>query len=310
MRIGAHISMAQGPLAALAYARDVGCECVQVFAKSPRRWVGKTPDVEASRAFAQHRAEYGVHAVFTHTAYLINLAAVEPDARSRSIKALADEIDRARLLAADAVITHLGTDPYGDRGSAASRIASAIEAAFAEASVEADRARTPRLLLENTAGAGGTYGRDVADLAAVFSAASPEVRPLLGVCIDTCHAHVAGIDVSSPDAWRALVAAVESGCGEGVIRALHANDAMYPFGSKRDRHAWIGDGTIGYQGFSAMLGAPLDEDVCILTEMPGEVPIKDMENIGRLKRLRTDAKGAPSGSAKLDGCPHTRVPLA
>ena len=143
MRIGAHISMAQGPLEALAYARDVGCECIQIFAKSPRRWAGKAPDVEASRALAYHRAEYGVRAVFTHTAYLINLAAVEPDARSRSIHALADEIDRARLLAADAVITHLGTDPYGDRDSAAARIASAIEAAFAETSIDPGGALTP-----------------------------------------------------------------------------------------------------------------------------------------------------------------------
>lgn len=286
MLIGAHISTAHGLPAALAYARDTGCECVQLFAKSPRRWEGPPPDIEASARFADACPDYGIQAVFTHTAYLINLAAVDPDARSRSISALADELTRARHLRADGAITHLGTDPLGDRAEAASRIATAIAEAFERADLEI-AGHAPRLLLENTAGAGATYGRDVADLAAVFSATPPELQAHLGVCIDTCHAHAAGIDVVTREGWRSLVDAVESGCGRGAIRAVHANDSMFPFASRRDRHAWIGEGTIGYPGFSAMLGAPLPPDVCALTEMPGDVPIKDSENVSRLKRLRS-----------------------
>ncbi len=289
MLVGAHVSVAKGLVASLEYARDVGCECIQIFAKSPRRWIGPPSDAEAGKRFAEARASHGIRAVYTHTAYLINLAATDPDARTRSIEALADEIVRGRLLAAEGVITHLGTDPLGDRGAAAERISSAIRDAFriADASVPdtaPDPSRT-RLLLENSAGAGSTYGRDVADLAAVFALA-PDLTDLLGVCIDTCHGHAAGMALDTREAWRALVADIDAGCRHGALEVVHANDAVHERGSKKDRHAWIGDGTLGYEAFRAMLSVLDTGEMCAITEMPGEVPIKDSENIRRLKDVR------------------------
>lgn len=287
MLIGAHISVSRGLLPALEYARDTGSECIQIFAKSPRRWIGPPPDADMSRRFAEQRDSFGVKAVFTHTAYLINLAATDPEQRRRSIDALADEIVRGRLLQAEGVITHLGTDHLGDRDAAASRIAQGIEEAFAVADSEYAASGYTRLLLENSAGAGRTYGRDVSDFAAVFSAVGADARERMGVCIDTCHAHVAGVDVRTADAWERLIGEIEAGCGPAALRAIHANDCMFPFGSARDRHAWIGAGTLGSEAFSAMLGAPLGDRVCAIVEMPGDVPIKDIENVRRLRELRS-----------------------
>jgi deoxyribonuclease-4 len=106
------------------------------------------------------------------------------------------------------------------------------------------------------------------------------------VCIDTCHAHAAGIPVSTDDDWSALVDLVFAECGDSAWQAIHANDCIAPLGSHTDRHAWIGDGTIGESGFRAMLATGAIDHVPAITEMPGEIPEKDSVNISRLKALR------------------------
>lgn len=283
MFIGAHVSVAKGLTSAVAYAQSVGCESMQVFAKSPRRWDGPPTDADAGVRFAEVREDAGIASAFTHTAYLINLASPDDALWQRSVNALADEITRARLLRADGVATHLGTHPSGESDEAADRIAHGILAAFDRS--KADSGASTRLLLENTAGGGTTYGRTVAAIGAVLERCEG-LRPLLGMCLDTCHAHAAGIDLASDDAWDSFLGEVESACGTGAIRLIHANDCMFERGSHRDRHAWIGDGTMGTEAFGSMLGRPMLQGVSVVTEMPGEVPEKDLENIRRLKALR------------------------
>lgn len=283
MFIGAHVSVARGLSHAVAYAASVGCEAVQVFAKSPRQWQGPALDTEAARRFVEERGEAGIHQVFTHTAYLINLASPDDVLWQRSVDALSDEIARGRLLGADGVVTHLGTHPTGESEVAAGRIALGIRLALERVGGASDE--PTRLLLENTAGAGTLYGTTVAALGAVMERCE-ELGSLLGICLDTCHAHASGIDLSDDPAWGALFAEVERECGRGSVRLVHANDCVFEYGSRRDRHAWIGEGTIGLEGFGAMVHRPELEGVSIVTEMPGEVPVKDEENVRRLKSLR------------------------
>jgi len=281
--IGAHVSVAKGLTSAVTYAQSVGCESMQVFAKSPRRWDGPPTDADAGVRFARARDDAGIVSAFTHTAYLINLASPDDALWQRSVVALADEITRARLLRADGVATHLGTHPSGESDEAAERIATGIRAAFDRAN--GDPNSPTRLLLENTAGGGTTYGRTVAAIGAVLERCEG-ARPLLGVCLDTCHAHAAGIDLGTNAAWDSLLDEVESACGAGAIKLIHANDCMFDLGSHRDRHAWIGEGTMGIGAFESMLSRQELKGVSVVTEMPGEVPEKDLENIRRLKALR------------------------
>ncbi len=283
MLIGAHVSVANGLAAAVDYAASVGCESMQFFAKSPRRWEGPPANPEAGKPFLEHRLAAGIRAAFTHTAYLINLATPDEILRERSIAALADEIARARLLFADGVATHLGTDPFGNPESAADRIASAVQAAFDLAGTQSDS--PTMLLLENTAGSGNAYGRTIGELAAVIDRAEEDSR-LLGVCFDTCHAHASGIDLSDEHRWSIVLNEIENRCGSKALRLVHANDCVYERGSHRDRHAWIGDGTLGLDAFAAMVRHPKLEGVPAVMEMPGEIPYKDRENIRRLTFLR------------------------
>ena len=290
MRIGAHISVAGGYLPALEYAESVGAECVQIFAKSPRQWRGKAIDPEAAALFRAAREDRGFGPVFTHTAYLINPATSDPVLREKSIHALADELVRGSLLGAQGVVTHIGNDPDADPAAAALRVGEAAVRAFELAGGDACKTR---VLLENTAGAGRTFGSNFEELGACLDAAGlPADR--LGVCLDTCHAWAFGLPVDSHDGWQEVVSGIEGCCGTGRLGLIHANDCLFERGSKRDRHAWIGDGLIGMEGFSAMVCTPQLGDVCVVTEMPGEVPVKDSENIGRLKRLRAECAESQS----------------
>jgi deoxyribonuclease-4 len=144
----------------------------------------------------------------------------------------------------------------------------------------------PPLLLENTAGAGDSFGATIEQLGEALRGVGSAGPERLGVCVDTCHAHAAGIPVSTRSDWDALLDRVVAVCGEGAWQAIHANDCIAPLGSHRDRHAWIGDGAIGEEGFSAMLTNEALSDIPAITEMPGEIPEKDAENIRRLASLR------------------------
>ena len=156
------------------------------------------------------------------------------------------------------------------------------------------RCRNALLLLENGAGAGSSFGGSFEELGAVFAlvdAAGLDV----GLCVDTCHAHAYGHDLSSSDAWTAAIDAIEDTCGRGRLRLLHANDCAFPRGSHRDRHAWIGDGEIGIAGFEAMACQERLAEVSAVMEMPGEAPDKDLVNLSRLRSARDACAGRGGG---------------
>lgn len=283
MRLGAHVGTAGGLRAAAAYAEAIGCECVQVFAKTPLRWEAPRHDPEDEAAFREALASAGIGPVFTHTAYLLNLSGADEALGSRSAAALADEMERAARLGARGVITHVGTGA-DDPGVAVHRLAASLRSAFAAA-----EAGIP-VLLENSAGAGSLFLSREEHFAAVFDSLGEDATRV-GVCLDTCHAHAAGLDVRSPAGWRDVLDAFEAAVGADAISVVHANDCAAPFGAARDRHAWIGEGTIGEDGFAAMLAQPRLAAVCAITEMPGDAPEKDVVNLRRLRALRASCEG-------------------
>ncbi|NTW27932.1 MAG: deoxyribonuclease IV [Coriobacteriia bacterium] len=285
MLIGAHVSVGGGYEKALDYAVEVGCECIQIFAKSPRQWNAQPINPLAAERFRSLRAERGFGPVFTHGAYLISLATSDPVHREKSIAALGDELLRGSALGAAGVVTHLGSDPDDDCAAAARRIGEAVNAAFELAGGDACNTR---LLLENTSGAGHTFGSSFEQLADCIEASGlPSER--LGVCLDTCHGFAFGMALDTADGWEQTLHTITNTCGIERLGLVHANDSMFERGSRRDRHAWIGQGFIGETGFSAMVHMAELRDTCACTEMPGQAPEKDIVNIARLKVLREAA---------------------
>ncbi len=283
MLIGAQVPMAGGPLRALEYAVAAGCETMQIFAKSPRRWMGPALDPATAEAFREACAAASFGPVFSHTSYLINMGSEDDALWDRSAEALADELLRAGELGAAGAVVHLGRRFSDDDGESVARVA-----ACALRAQEIAGPSAARLLLENSAGAGRQFGVTAAEMSAALAA----VRAAgvdAALCIDTCHAFAGGIDVRSLEGWSTLLAELEAACGPGSVALIHANDCLGELGTHKDRHAWVGEGHIGIDGFGAMFHLPGLAGASVCVEMPGDGPFKDEENVRRLKALRDDA---------------------
>jgi deoxyribonuclease-4 len=276
MLLGAHVSAAGGLDRAIDRIEALGGQAVQLFTQSPRRWAPTEHDPDAIERFRLRRREAGIRYVLCHALYLINLASPDRKLRRRSADALLATVAVAVEIDAD-VVFHIGS--HGDAALAPSlrRIRRPIEAALERA------AESTHVLLENSAGGGGTLGRSVGELATIVDRLGG--HPRLGICLDICHLWTSGIDVSSPAAVDALATEVEKGLGLERLRAVHVNDTRDPLGSSRDVHANIGEGEIGRQ-MAVLLGHRAFRDLPAILETPGrDGKGPDALEMRRLRRL-------------------------
>lgn len=283
MRIGAHVPTAGGLIASVEYSTATGCETIQLFAKSPRRWSGPAIDARAATDFRDACRTASVGPVFTHASYLINMGAESDELWERSTAGLADELMRAAEIGAAGVVIHLGRRFSDDDIECLDRVAQCAVRATALAGD-----RCVPLLLENSAGAGRQFGVTVSEMSAslvAVRAAGVEA----GLCFDTCHGFAAGIDLRTDEGWAGMLDEMRALAGPGAIRLIHANDCKGEFGSHKDRHEWIGEGFVGLEGFAAMFRQPGLADASVVVEMPGDPPDKDEENVRRLKTIRDGA---------------------
>ncbi|MEO9174292.1 MAG: deoxyribonuclease IV, partial [Gaiellales bacterium] len=220
MRIGAHVGTSGGIHTAIDRGVDLDCNAIQVFTTSPRQWRAQTHPPDTLARFRERRAETDM-AVVCHASYLINMAGSDEAVVEKSGIALAACCQVASQLDAEAAIVHVGSHLGDGLEAGLARIQGELD------KVLADLPETVWLLLENTAGAGGTIGRTVDELAAVIER-SPHSR--LGVCLDSCHLFASGIEIGSPAAMSALLAELDEKIGLDRLRALHLNDSQTPFG--------------------------------------------------------------------------------
>ncbi len=257
MLFGAHCS--GGVKKALDNAVEMGAAAVQLFVQSPRTWRFPEHDPGDLEAFRSKREEAGIPAL-VHALYLVNLAAPDDAIYSKSVDTMRSTVDAACAIEADAVVFHLGSHLGAGFATGLERVVPALEQVL-------DRCNERTwLLLENSAGAGGTIGRSIDELAAVIDALGRHER--LGVCLDSCHLFVSGVDVTDPIVMNALLEDVDARIGLDRLRALHANDAKAPLGSHRDRHDNIGEGLIG-EGLGVFLAHPKVQDLPVVLEVPG-----------------------------------------
>ena len=237
MKIGAHVSSAGGIHTAIDRAEQIGAESMQVFTQSPRTWRPTNHDPETFERFKALRAEAGISDVFCHALYLCNLAAPKDDIYEKSVAALRNTMEVACAIEADGVIFHVGSHLGAGFEAGLERVVPAM-AQVLELCTD-----TTWLVMENSAGAGGTIGRSIEELAAIFERL--DGHPRLGVCLDSCHLYVSGVDVTDAAAFDALLDGLDESIGLDRLRALHVNDSATPLGSNRDRHANIGEGLLG-----------------------------------------------------------------
>lgn len=275
--LGAHVSVAGGLDKAFARGIESGCTALQIFTKNANRWqVKPISDAEAS-AFRQARQVSGIGPIMAHDAYLINLASPKEDVWEKSKTALRDELHRCAQLGVTDLVMHPGAHLGTGVDAGLERIREAFREILPGAPQEV------RLLLENTAGQGSYLGGDFAHLAVLLEGFD-EKR--FGVCFDTCHAHAAGYDLSSEEGYTQTMAAFDRLVGLEQIKAFHLNDSLQPCGSKVDRHAHIGQGTIGRTGFACLMHDQRFVKIPMILETPkGEQGDMDLVNLALLREL-------------------------
>ena len=277
MYLGAHVSSSGGIYTAIDRIEAIGGESVQIFTQSPRTWRPTSHDPKSFERFKDRRAEAGIKGVVCHALYLVNLASPKDDLYAKSVEALKNTVDVACAIEADGVIFHVGSHQGAGFEAGLERVVPALAEALERCS------DTTWLLMENTAGAGGTIGRSVKELATILERLGR--HPRLGICLDSCHLYASGYDVTDRAAIDALLEHVDQSIGLDRLRALHVNDSKTPLGSNRDRHDNIGEGLMGDK-LGVFLSHPSLQGLPALLEVPGKDGHgPDADEVKKLKQL-------------------------
>jgi deoxyribonuclease-4 len=269
------MSSTGGIFTAIDRIEAIGGDCVQVFTQSPRMWRPTNHTPEAIEKFKSRRAQAGVGGVVVHALYLCNLAAPDDVIYEKSIRTMQVTVEAATAIEADGVIFHVGSHLGAGFEAGLDRTCHALAQILERCQGDT------WLLMENSAGAGGTIGRSFEELATLLDRLGRHER--LGVCLDSCHLYVSGYDVTDRAVVGDLVAQVKDTVGLDRLRALHVNDSAATLGSNRDRHANIGEGLMG-EGIGAFVSHPDLQHLSCYLETPG--PEKKGPDAAQIQLIR------------------------
>src|SRR5262245_22578080 len=259
--LGAHQSIAGGYYKAVEIAHRNKCDCVQVFTKNNNQWRAKDLTDEDVRLFKGKLKELGVTHPLAHDSYLINLASPDPVLWKKSVDSFVMEMLRADRLGIPYLVAHPGAHTTSSEEAGIAAVVRALDETHRQT-----RGIKTKCLLETTAGQGSCLGRTFEQLAAMIDGVKDPDR--LGICVDTCHIFAAGYPISSEKDYKATMRALDKTIGIKVVRAFHLNDSLKPLGSRVDRHAHIGKGMIGKEGFRLLLNDKRFSKVPMYLETP------------------------------------------
>lgn len=274
--LGAHVSSAGGVSRAPARGALIGATAIQIFTKTPNQWKEPVIHADEVRRFRAECRRVSMSLVISHDSYLINLASPNRQLRQQSIDCFKGELQRCRKLGIRYVVTHPGNH-IGDQEGGITRNAEA----YAEC---LDAVRGPTILLETTAGMGSALGSTFEELAELRRRIPGALRRRVGFCADTCHLYAAGYDLLHD--WSGVWRLWDRVVGLRHLRCLHLNDSKTPFGSRRDRHELIGEGSLGPEPFRRVMRDRRFKDIIKIIETPkGHDPVRtDRKMLSRLRR--------------------------
>jgi deoxyribonuclease-4 len=280
--LGAHVSVQGGVATGPARGAAIGATAIQVFTKTPNQWREPTLSRETCGEFRRAWERSGVTTIVAHDSYLINLATPDGVLAERSRESFIAELSRCAALGIPWVVSHPGNF-IDDRDAGLARNAEGYTACLRAVPGPVG------VLMETTAGCGTALGSTFEELAALRAAIGEDVRHRVGFCADTCHLYASGYDLAGDydGVWRRW----DEILGLALLRCIHLNDSKTPFGSRRDRHALIGEGSLGPQPFRRIMRDPRFEQVVKVIETPkGD----DEVTLDRrmLRRLRAYARGS------------------
>jgi deoxyribonuclease IV len=286
LRIGLHTSKSGSLERAALKAHEVGANCFQIFSSSPRMWRASKPDPADIKVFKTAREKYDLTPLVIHDSYLINLASREPAIRTSSIAAFRGEIERAIAIGAEYLVMH----PGNHKGQTIEEGLCAVIEGIEEAA-SGLRSKHLQILLENTVGSGAQLGSRFEELRAMRELTEQRIDLPIGFCLDTCHCFASGrYNVATPDGLKHTVTEIETVLGFEHVKVIHTNDSKGAVASRLDRHANIGEGQIGLDGFRRILNHPKLKSKAFILETPVDNPGDDEKNVDALKSLVRSGK--------------------
>jgi deoxyribonuclease-4 len=293
MRFGMHLSISPRFTSAAERAAALGCNCLQIFSGNPRGWA-KTPiDPSEAEAFRAAVKSLGLWPVVVHSTYLINPASPSRALWRRSVRAMADELERCRMLGAEHYVLHPGHHLGSGAKAGLRRLGEALDEALGASRRRGGAqvgTRRMQVLLENTAGGGSSLGGSFRELARVLDAMrKPES---VGLCLDTAHAFAHGYAVHTPDGLRQTLDEIDDALGVERLRVVHANDTKADFGSHLDRHDHVGSGKLGREGLRNILACETLRDLPMILETPVDRKGDEQRDLRALKALARRRDGA------------------
>jgi len=283
-RIGAHMSISGGVSRAIERAEESGCEALKIFARNPRGWRASVIADQEAEAFRQSRAVLKLSPLIIHSPYLINLSAPDADIYRKSLESFRRDLVRADFLGADGYVLHVGFHKGEGIDAGIKKMAESLGQVIGSLPNIA-----VKIMLENTASAGTSIGHRFDYIARIMELSGFSEK--LFLCFDTCHAFVAGHDISSEEGLNETLTEVDRLIGLDRMSVIHFNDSLYPCNSRRDRHAHIGEGMIGEEGMRRILLHPLLDGKTYILETPKKNPEDDMRNLSLVKRWRDEGEG-------------------
>ena len=278
MQIGLHVSISGSIDMAINNAIDRECSAFQIFTRNPRSWFAKDLELIEAKKFIEKLKESKIErmAICAHMPYLPNLSSPEDDGYQKSIKSMTKEIERCDKLGVPYLVTHLGSHKGSGEENGIKRLTDALNKV---AETKADVI----ILLENTAGQKNSVGSDFKQLAEIFSKCKPAKK--FGICLDTCHAFVAGYDLRTKNSVKKTMKEFDDTVGIKHLKILHLNDSKGELNSNRDRHDHIGLGEIGNEGLGEMIKIMNKHKIPIVLETPIDDRRDDFGNLKQAKSL-------------------------
>lgn len=259
--VGSHISASGGLYKAIERGESIGCTAMQIFTKSNRSWFDKAITTEDATKFKQAAQNSSIQSIVVHAAYLINLGASKPETAATSTKSLLHEIERCTQLGIKYLVIHPGSHTGSGEEVCIKQIAHNLD-------VVLEKTEGVMILLETAAGQGTNVGYTFEQLAAIRALSTHKRR--IGYCLDTCHVFCAGYDISTKDGYEKTIKDFDNILGLEHLKAIHVNDSTKPCGSRVDRHAPLGEGTIPLKTFELMMRDKRLADIPKILETPSD----------------------------------------
>ena len=261
MLLGAHVSTAGGLYKSIENGEKLDCEAIQIFVKSPNRWVSKELTEDDTNRFKASWQASAIQSILIHDIHLTNLTSPKPDVLKNSRDQVRSQLQLADVLGIPYFVTHMGAHLDAGEDEGLRLLSESLNLLF-----EQTAGGEVMVLLETTAGQGSNLGYTFEHLRRTIDSSKYPER--LGVCLDTCHIFVAGYDIRTEDAYQKTFEEFDRIIGLDRLRAFHLNDAKAGYQSRKDRHEHIGEGNLGELPFKLLLNDSRFAGVPMVIETP------------------------------------------